>query len=64
MMKAQERENYQARASTPKSDATKKKHFYALQSRGDQESSPDVVTGILQLFFFDVFSSFNPGATL
>ncbi|XP_049369896.1 uncharacterized protein LOC125834788 [Solanum verrucosum] len=44
MLKAQGRENPQAQASGPNLDAPKKNRFYALQSRGDQESSPNVVT--------------------
>ncbi|KAH0784229.1 hypothetical protein KY290_003827 [Solanum tuberosum] len=48
MLKTQGRENAQAQASGPNPDAPKKNHFYALQSRGDQESSPDVVTDMLQ----------------
>ncbi|KAH0716653.1 hypothetical protein KY290_012914 [Solanum tuberosum] len=45
---AQGRENAQAQASGPNPDAPKKNRFYALQSRGDQESSPDVVTVAIQ----------------
>ena len=41
MMKAQE--------SGPNSHAPKKNCFYDLQSRVDQESSPDVVTSMLQV---------------
>ena len=55
-MKAQGREDAKAQASALNSDAPKKNQFYALQSRGDQENSPNVVTGILQLFSFDVYA--------
>ncbi|XP_049354661.1 uncharacterized protein LOC125819236 [Solanum verrucosum] len=41
------RENAQAQASGPNPDAPKKNRFYALQSRGDQDSSLDVVTAII-----------------
>ncbi|XP_049406182.1 uncharacterized protein LOC125869789 [Solanum stenotomum] len=41
----QGRENKQAQASGSNSDAPKKNHFYDLQSRCDQETSLDVVTG-------------------
>ncbi|XP_049382861.1 uncharacterized protein LOC125847242 [Solanum stenotomum] len=44
MLKVQGRENKQAQASGSNSDAPKKNHFYSLQSRGDQQSSPNVVT--------------------
>ena len=32
----------------------KKNHFYALRSRGEQESSPNVVTSTSQVFSLDV----------
>ncbi|KAH0709204.1 hypothetical protein KY284_010631 [Solanum tuberosum] len=51
MLKAQGRENAQAQASGPSPDAPMKNRFYALQSRGDQESSPDVLT----VMKFDMF---------
>ena len=44
-LKAQGRETAQSQESSPNSDAPKKNHFYALQSRGDGERSPDVITG-------------------
>ncbi|XP_049346806.1 uncharacterized protein LOC125811345 [Solanum verrucosum] len=63
MLKAQGRENAQAQVSGPNPDAPKKNHFYALQSRGDQESSPDVVTGMLQVFLINVYALLDPSAT-
>ena len=45
-------------------DAPKKNHFYALPSRGEQESPPDVVTGMLHVFSIDVYILLNMGATL
>ena len=56
MMKARGMENSQAQSSAPNHDAPKKNHFYVVQSRGDQESSPDVVIDMLQLFSFDVYA--------
>lgn len=35
-------------------EAPKKNLFYALYSRGEQEISPDVVTGMLKVCFIDV----------
>lgn len=40
MIKAQGRKNAQSKASSPNHDATKKNHFFALCSRGDQISLP------------------------
>lgn len=62
-MKSQERENAQAQESTANPYATKKNHFYALHSNKDQESSPDVVSGMLQLFFIDVYALLDPNDT-
>ena len=39
-------------------------HLYAMGSRQDQENSPDVVTGMLRVFSFDVYALLDPGATL
>ena len=45
-------------------EATNKNHFYALRSRGEQETSSDVVTGMLKVFSIDVYSLLDPDATL
>ena len=39
-------------------------HFYALCSSGEQESSPNVVTGMLQVFSIDVYALLDLGSTL
>ena len=36
------------------SDVSKKNRFYDLRTRGEQETSPDVVTGMLKIFTIDV----------
>ncbi|XP_075092246.1 uncharacterized protein LOC142172513 [Nicotiana tabacum] len=38
--------------------------IYALLSRQDLESSPDVVTGILSVFSIDMYALIDPGSTL
>ncbi|KAH0720584.1 hypothetical protein KY290_005079 [Solanum tuberosum] len=43
-------------------NVSKQKCFYALQTRGEQESSPDVVTGMLKLFHIDVYALLDPGS--
>ena len=50
--------------SNGSSDAPKKNRFYALRSRGEQETSPDVVAGMLKFFSIDVYALLYPGATL
>ena len=45
-------------------DAPKKNNFYALPSRGEKETSPDVVTGMLKVFSIDVYALLYLGATL
>ena len=62
-MKSQYKGNVQAQANGS-SDDPKKNRFYALYSRGDQETFPDVVTGMLRVFSIDVYSLLDPGATL
>ena len=38
--------------------------LYALKSCQEQEDSPDVVTGMIQVFEFIVFALLDPGASL
>ena len=64
MAKAQGMESNQAQATNPNFCAPKKNRFYALRSRGDQKDSPDVVTGMLQIFSINVYELINPCATL
>ncbi|XP_049394710.1 uncharacterized protein LOC125858999 [Solanum stenotomum] len=64
MLRAQGREGKQVSPSGSNFDAPKKNRFYALQSQGDQESSLDVVNGMLQVFSIDVYALLDPGATL
>lgn len=39
-------------------------HIYALVGRQDQESSPDIVTGMLTICSHDVYALIDPGSTL
>ena len=41
-----------------------KNFFYALGSRGEQETSPDVVIGMLNVFSINVYAFLDPSATL
>ncbi|XP_069148089.1 uncharacterized protein [Solanum lycopersicum] len=54
-MNSQDKGSGQDQASGS-SDATKKNRFYAFRSRGEQEISPDVVTGMLKVFFVGVYA--------
>lgn len=45
-------------------DSTRKNYIYDLYSGGEQQSSPKVVTGILQVFSIDVYALLDQGATL
>ncbi|XP_015078326.1 uncharacterized protein LOC107022147 [Solanum pennellii] len=49
-LRRQGKENGQAQPSGPSSDAPKRNRFYALKPRGEQEISPDVVTGATLYF--------------
>ena len=49
-VRGQEKGSGQAEASGSNFDVPKKNHFYTMLSKGDQEESPDVVTGMLQVF--------------
>ncbi|XP_069155800.1 uncharacterized protein [Solanum lycopersicum] len=61
-LKGQERGG-QAQASGS-SDAPKKNRFYALPSRGEHETSTDVVTGMLKVFSVDAYALLDPITTL
>ena len=61
---AKGREGTQAPTNTPNPDAPKENHFYSLRSRGDQEESPNVVTGKLQVFSINVYDLLCPCGTL
>ncbi|XP_069144358.1 uncharacterized protein [Solanum lycopersicum] len=63
-VKGQGKGSGQAQTSGSNVDPPNKNHFYALRSRGEQESSPYVVTSMLQLFFVDVYALLDTGATL
>ena len=63
MIKAQGKENAQAQAISPNPNFPKKNHFYILQSLGDQENSPDVITAMFQVFSINNYSLSDSGAT-
>ena len=50
MVKVQGKGNNQEQTSGSSSDSSYESRFYALRSRNDQQKSPDVVKGMLQLF--------------
>ena len=56
--------NSQAQSSGPNSEVPKRNRFYALEARGEQKISLNVVTGMLQVFFINVYALLNPSATL
>ena len=46
-VRSQGKGNSQTQPSGPSFEAPNRNHFYALKARGEQESSPNVVTGLL-----------------
>ena len=62
-MKSQDKDSSQAQASVY-SDFPKKNRFYALHSRGEQDTSPNMVNGMLKIVTLDVYALIDPGATL
>ncbi|KAH0650175.1 hypothetical protein KY284_030087 [Solanum tuberosum] len=64
MLMDKKREGNQAPSNGSGSNAPKENHFYALQTRGEQEGSPDVVIDILKVFRLDVYDLLDLGATL
>lgn len=39
---------------------TSQNSLYSLSTLQESEASPDIVTGMLQLFFYDVYCLFDP----
>ena len=62
-MNGQDKRSGKAQASGSNVNVPKKNRFYALRCKGEQESSPDVVTGMLQVFCIDIYSLLELGAT-
>ena len=62
-MRVQDKDNGQVQASGL-NDTPKKNRFYAFCSMGEQETSPDVVTGILKVFSIDVYVLLASGANV
>ena len=50
--------------SGPSSNAPKQNRFYALQTQQDREGSPNMLTGIMKLFHFYVYSLLDPDIIL
>ena len=61
-VKWQDKSRWQIRVSNV--DPSKKNCFYVLRSTSGKESSPDVVTGMLQVFSIDVYYVLHPSTTL
>ncbi|WMV18547.1 hypothetical protein MTR67_011932 [Solanum verrucosum] len=64
MFAAKGRGGKQATTSGAGSNAPKQNPFYALKTRGEQEGSSDVFTGMLKVFQLDFYALLDPGATL
>lgn len=64
MSKTQGMDINKAQASGLNYDSLEKNHFYALQSRDDQEDSLDVVTGMFHVFLINVYDLLDPDDTL
>ena len=62
-LKSQDKGSGQAKESGC-SYAPKKNRFYALRSRVEQETSPDVVIGMLKISTLDLYALLDTGATL
>ena len=62
-MKGQDKGSGQTQASSF-NDSPKKNHFYALHRRGEQETSPDVVTGMLKVFSIYIYALLDSSSTL
>ena len=60
-MKSQEKDS---RLVSGSSEAPKNNCFYALHIRGDKETSPNIMTCLLKVFFIDVYALLDPGDTI
>ena len=56
-------DNGSEQVSGSNDDAPKKNHFYALRSRGDQETSPDMVTDMFKVYCIVVYALIDHSAT-
>ena len=63
-MRVQEKGNGQALAIGSNVYSPKKNRFYALSSRGERESFPDVVTDMLQVFSINIYALLDLGDTI
>ena len=61
-MRGHEKGSCQAQTSGS-NDAPKKNCFYVLFARGEQETSPDVVTCMFKVFSINIYSLLDPGAS-
>lgn len=62
-MKSKDKVSGKSQAIGSKVYDPKRNHFYALRSRGEQKSSPDVMNGMFQVFFIHLYALFDPGDT-
>ena len=62
-VRGQDKDNGQAQASGS-NEAQKKNHLYSLCSRGEKDTSLDVVTYMLKVFSIDVNTLLDPDAAL
>ena len=63
-LRIQGRGNGQAQPSGTSFEAQKRNRFYALKVRGEHGKSPHIVTGMLQVFFVNVYAFLDLGDTL
>ena len=63
-VKGQVKGNSQVLPCGSSSEAPKRNRFYALKSMSEQEISPDIVTGMLQVLSINFYALLDPGATL
>ena len=50
-------------ASSSNAGGQRQNRFYALPSRQEQKDSPNIVTGMLRIFQFDVYALLDPGSS-